>query len=73
MAELVYEIVESIGKFSAEDSAWKKELNLVKWNNNAPKYDLRSWNADHTKMGKGITLTKEEIIALRDLLNSADL
>ncbi|MDE5616255.1 MAG: hypothetical protein K2I78_00535, partial [Clostridia bacterium] len=37
------------------------------------KYDIREWSPDGEKMGKGVTLSKEEIINLRDLLNKLDL
>jgi len=46
-----------------------EELNLISWNDREPKYDLRDWSADHEKMGKGVTLSKEELSALRELLN----
>ncbi|SHI35192.1 YdbC family protein [Desulfosporosinus lacus] len=68
MAEIKYEIKETIGVLSESAKGWSKELNLVSWNDNAPKYDIREWSPDHTKMGKGVTLTKEEMKKLRDLL-----
>ena len=46
------------------------ELNLVKWGENEPKYDLRRWNDDRSKMTKGITLTKEELLTLQDELSN---
>lgn len=46
------------------DRGWATELNEVSWNGAEPKYDIRRWNADHTKMGKGITLTKAEATSL---------
>ena len=54
MAELKYDIVERLGVLSEDAKGWKKELNLVSWNERDPKYDLRSWNAEHTRMSKGI-------------------
>lgn len=48
----------------------KKELNLISWNDAAPKYDIRDWAPEHEKMGKGITLTKEEAKSLLKLLGS---
>ncbi|MFR9279567.1 YdbC family protein [Levyella massiliensis] len=68
MAELKYDIVERLGVLSEDAKGWKKELNLVSWNERDPKYDLRSWNAEHTRMSKGITLTKEEVEILSSLL-----
>lgn len=73
MAELKYEIVKSLGILSQSPSGWTKELNLVSWNGRDPKYDIREWAPEHTKMGKGVTMTGDEIILLRDLLNEADL
>lgn len=68
MAELKYDIVERLGVLSEDAKGWKKELNLVSWNERDPKYDLRSWNAEHTRMSKGITLTKEEVEIISSLL-----
>ncbi len=73
MSEIKYEIVKKVGVLSTSASGWAKELNLVSWNDREPKYDLRDWSADHEKMGKGVTLTKEELLALKELLNTAEL
>ena len=73
MAELKYEIVKSLGVLSQSPSGWTKELNLVSWNYREPKYDIREWAPEHTKMGKGVTMSGDEIILLRDLLNEIDL
>jgi len=73
MAEIKYEITESIGVIADTPKGWTKELNLVAWNNYAPKYDIREWDPEHIKMGKGITFNAEEIKNLRDLLNGLDL
>lgn len=66
--ELKYEIINQIGVISTSTSGWNTELNRISWNGNEPKYDLRSWSPDHSKMGKGITLSEEEVIALAELL-----
>ena len=68
MADIKFEIVKEIGVLSEGSRGWKKELNLVSWNNGSPKYDLRDWAPEHEKMGKGITLTEEEAKALYTLL-----
>ena len=73
MSELKYEIVEEIMQLSESLRGWTKELNLVSWNERDPKYDLREWAPDHEKMGKGITLTSEELKKLRDSLNKLNL
>ena len=73
MAELKYEIVKELGVLSESPTGWRKEINLVSWNDRDPKYDVRDWAPDHAKMGKGITLTADEMIMLRDLLAEIDL
>ncbi len=73
MSEIKYEIIKKIGVLSTSASGWAKELNLISWNDREPKYDLRDWSADHEKMGKGVTLSKEDLLALKELLNSVEL
>ena len=66
--DLKFEIINHIGVISNGSSGWQLELNRVSWNGGEPKYDIRSWSPDHTKMGKGVTLTEEDIISLSGLL-----
>lgn len=66
--ELKFEIINQIGVISTSASGWNVELNRVSWNGNEPKYDVRSWSPDHTKIGKGITFSEEELVALSELL-----
>lgn len=73
MAEIKFEIKESLGSLSESAKGWTKELNLVSWNDKEAKYDLREWDPMHEKMGKGITLSVDELKKLRDLLNGLDL
>lgn len=68
MAELKYEIKEQIGILSETSRGWTKELNKVSWNDYPPKYDIREWSPDHTRMGKGVTLSDEEFENLRKLI-----
>ena len=73
MADITYEIVMQIGVLSQGGTGWTKELNLVSWNERPPKYDIRDWSPDHSQLGRGVTLSREELLALRDLLNQWDL
>jgi hypothetical protein len=73
MSDIKYEIIQKIGVVSKSASGWAKELNLVSWNDREPKYDLRDWSADGQKMGKGVTLSRDELVALKELLNSMEL
>ena len=63
-----YDIVEKIGVLSENAKGWRKELNLISWNGATPKYDIREWAPNHEKMGKGVTLTKEELETLKKLM-----
>ena len=68
-----YEIEKNVGVISEGKGGWQLELNLVSWGGRPAKYDIRSWSPDHQKMGKGVTLTKDDVIALKELLERADL
>ncbi len=68
-----FEITEEIDVLSEGNGGWQKEFNLVSWNNREPKYDIRDWNKGHERCRKGITLTTDEVVALRDILNDLDL
>lgn len=73
MADIKFEIMEHIGTISESAKGWTKELNLVSWNGAAPKFDLRDWAPDHEKMGKGLTLTSEELASLKGILEEMEL
>ncbi|GGI66483.1 YdbC family protein [Enterococcus alcedinis] len=67
-SEFSYEILEEIGVLSENAKGWRKELNLVSWNGNPAKFDLRDWAPNHEKMGKGVTLSNEEFALLKQLI-----
>ena len=73
MAEFKYEITERIAVLSQSPNGWERQLNMVSWNDREPKYDIRDWAPENAKMGKGLSLSQEEVIALKELLNSMDL
>lgn len=70
MADFKYEIVEEIGVLSTSPKGWQKELNKISWNGGEPKYDIRDWAPEHEKMGKGVTLSEEELQKLKELLGT---
>lgn len=72
MADLKYEIIKTIGVLSEGSKGWSKELNLISWNDREPKYDIREWSADHMRMGKGVTLSKQELKTLKELLTDIE-
>jgi hypothetical protein len=71
MADITFDILKHYGVLSEESGGWKKELNLVSWNGRSPKFDLRDWAPGHEKMGKGLTLTREEAVRLTELITAA--
>ena len=71
--DFTFEIEEHFGVISSRDDGWSKELNLVRWNGAAAKYDIREWAPDHSRMAKGLTFTAEELGELRRLLENLDL
>lgn len=73
MADIKFEIEKEIGKISESSKGWNKELNLISWNGKEAKYDLRDWAPEHEKMGKGVTLSVDELKALKELLNKVDI
>ncbi len=68
MKDFSFEIIQNIGIYSHLEKGQTSELNLVSFNGNEPKYDIRTWSEDHKRMGKGIRLTKEELLNLRDII-----
>ncbi|KEI07138.1 seryl-tRNA synthetase [Clostridium sp. K25] len=73
MADIKFEIKENVGVLSESAKGWKKELNLISWNDKEAKYDIRDWDSEHKKMGKGVTLNVDELKALKEILNGMDI
>jgi len=70
MADIKFEITKHIGVLSEGRKGWRKELNLISWNGRDPKYDIRDWSLGNEKMGKGVTLSEDEICSLRLFLET---
>lgn len=66
--DVMFEIKKHIGVITEHPTGWKKELNLVSWNGNHPKYDIRDWSPDHEYMGRGITLAETEMKRVMELM-----
>ncbi len=73
MAEFSYEIVKHIGVLSSNAKGWNRELNLISWNGRAPKYDIRDWAPEHEKMGKGVSMSGEELTVLKKIIETIEL
>ncbi len=65
-----FEIINELGVVSEGSKGWRKELNRISWNGGEPKYDIRDWSPDHEKMGKGVTLTENELRKLKELIDA---
>jgi hypothetical protein len=61
MPAFTFEIVKTVAVLSENARGWQKELNLVSWGGRDPKYDIREWSPEHDRMGKGVTLSDEEM------------
>ena len=68
MSEIKCTTIEKIGIIRQSTNGWNKELRLVSWNDADPKYDIRDWAPEHEKMGKGVTLSEDEMLKLKELL-----
>lgn len=73
MAEIKFDILKNVGVLSEGAKGWKKEVNIMSWNDRKAKIDIRDWDETHEKMGKGITLSKDELKELKELLDKIDI
>jgi hypothetical protein len=64
-----YEVTQQLAVLS-QNGAISKELNLISYNGEAPKYDLRTWRRTPEKVTlmKGLTLSDEEMELLKDAI-----
>ena len=58
---ITFAIIDHISTLAVTRDEWTKELNIVKWNGNDARYDIREWSPDRSRMSRGITLTAEEM------------
>ena len=72
MADITFKITKELGVISETGKGWTRELNMVSWNDRDPKYDIRDWSPDHTRMSKGVSFTEDEMIKLVELFNTRD-
>ena len=73
MTDIKFDIIEKLGTIGEGSKGWSKEVNIISWNGRKPKIDIRDWDENNEKIGKGLTLTKEELKTLKGLLNSLDI
>ncbi len=73
MPDITYDIEQRIAVLSTNARGWERQLNLISWNGNPAKYDLRDWSPDGSRMSKGISLTAAELKTLKDILDDLEL
>jgi hypothetical protein len=63
--EVRHRLIHEIGVISVNPSSgWKKELNILAWNDNPAKYDIRDWSSDRKHLSKGVTLSERDMETL---------
>ena len=65
--ELKWKVIRKLGVLLEKDNGYTKEVNVMSWNDADPKLDIREWTPDHKPL-RGVTLTENETIILRDML-----
>lgn len=58
---ITFQIIKHLGIIETHTTGWTMEMNLVSWNGNPPKYDIRDWDPKHERMSKGITLQEHQL------------
>ena len=71
--EVTFSVEEHIGVIGVSPTGWRKELNMVSWNGNAAKFDIREWDEDHSHMSRGVTMNKDEMKSLSELVTDLQL
>ena len=64
--DIRFTVVKKLGIIKKYPDEWRKEANIIKWNEDEPKIDIRDWNftKENPTMTRGITLTSKEAIEL---------
>ena len=71
-SQITYKVERQVGVLSEDNKGWRKELNMVSWNEAKPRHEIRCWSPDHSRMGKGLAFTKEELASLANILIRMD-
>ena len=65
-----WEIKEHLAVLRENTSGWKRELNIVSWNDGPARFDIREWNEDHTRMTRGVTMSMDEGKKICDMMHN---
>lgn len=64
MADFKFDIKKTVFSVPSDTDGWNLELNLISWSGREPKWDLRKWQDDREKMGKGCSMSEDEVVLL---------
>ena len=64
-----FEIVEHIAVLSVDCKGWRKEINLISYNDKTPLIDIRTWSPEN-RLGKGVTLNESAFNNLVKIIKS---
>lgn len=73
--ELSYDVIEHVGTIS-EKNGYSKEVNIISWGGRPPVCDIRAFRVgkDGKKYPlKGISMSKADLAALKELLHDVDM
>ena len=68
MTDFKFEIKKYLGVIYKYENGWTKELNIISWCEGPDKYDIRDWDENHEKMSRGVTLTHEQFMNLKEIM-----
>lgn len=71
--DISFRLIKHIGVIEEKANDFQLELNVIEWNcTGIPKYDIRSFSKDHSRMTKGMTFTAEELEKLYEIMKDFD-
>ena len=73
MAEFKYENYRAIAVLSTSANGWERQLNMVSWNDRSPSMTSATGLRTASKMGKGISLSHDELAILKGILEDMEL
>ena len=65
---ITFAIKKHLSVLRTSPAGWTRELNIVKWEDSEPKFDIRDWAPDHKKFSKGLSFSSEEMLALSETI-----
>lgn len=70
--EFEYSVLSDLGVIEEGTNGYNTEAKIISWNGGTPKLDIRKWNDETGKMGKGISISLDSVETLIDILKNVD-